>query len=110
SQQEAILQKLLSGCPHIMPLYHSLETIDTKNQVALYQFMPVAGLGSVRRLQEELATLKDNQLKDLIIIHIAKGFLIGLLGMHKEHVYHLDVKSDNLVVSQDGEVSIIDFG
>ncbi len=106
SQQEATLQNALKGKPNIMQLYHFVQASDE----LLYQIMPLAGLGSVGKLKVELAKLNDAKLKELILLHIAQGLLIGLWAMHKEHIYHLDKKPDNLVVDAEGNIAVIDFG
>lgn len=111
SKNEAKIQQKLLNKPHIMPLYDFIEAPASKTrQPAYYQFMPLAGLGNVAKLQTQLNQLNDFPLKELVITHIAQSLLLGLWHMHQAGIYHLDVKPDNLVVDKDGLVYLIDFG
>ena len=111
SKHEAVLQKKLANTPCIMPLYDFQETVNSGTQEpVIYQFMPLAGLGNVNKLRQQLIQLNDARLKDLIIIHIAKSLLLALWHMHRLHIAHLDVKPHNLVADLDGKIYLIDFG
>lgn len=112
SENEAVIQQKLAHKPHIMPLFDSIRDKSTKTQQpVLYQFMPLACLGgNVHYLGTHLAKLTDAHLKECVIIHIASSLLLGLWHMHQLGIYHLDIKPANMVVNQEGEVFIIDFG
>lgn len=112
SKFEALLQKKVAHIPYVMPLYDYEESLssDETGQQALYQFMPLAGLGNVSQLRLHLNELNDPRLKYLIILHIAKNLLLGLWHLHRMNIYHLDIKPDNLVVDLEGKIYLIDFG
>jgi len=40
----------------------------------------------------------------------ARQFLVGLAACHARHVYHRDLKPDNLLVARDGSLRLADFG
>lgn len=45
-----------------------------------------------------------------VIAYIMKRILIGLKALHAKRQLHRDLKSDNVLISLDGEVKIADFG
>jgi len=105
SEKEARLQLALSGLPCIIP------TLDTcKTDETLYLVTELAGLGSAAKLKEQIDKITDHTFKEQVIYCLAKGLLTGLSQMHQRGFYHLDMKPHNLVVRQDGQIFIIDFG
>jgi p21-activated kinase 2 len=45
-----------------------------------------------------------------VIAYIMREALIGLKSLHKKRQLHRDLKSDNILISKEGEVKIADFG
>jgi len=83
--------------------------INPDGQVALYQFMELAGLGSADKLRTPLSRL-DGTFKEQLLFCLADGLLQGLSEMHQAGFCHLDIKPNNLAVQHDGAVRLIDFG
>ena len=110
SRNEALLQFQLKGRPNIMPLLDSVDSKSSADELALYQFMPLAGFGNGRVLKTKLAWLDDISLKNKILVHTAKALLTGNQAMHELQIYHLDNKPDNFVIYKEGKIEIIDFG
>lgn len=110
SEEEARLQKQLSKNPNIMPLLDSIQTMGGNLKPVLYHFMPLAGLGNGNKINTYLTQCTNQELKQKILIHIAKGLLTGVSSMHQAHIYHLDIKPDNMVIDIQGNVFVIDFG
>jgi non-specific serine/threonine protein kinase len=54
--------------------------------------------------------LKDGSLKQKELIDIASGIANGLNAAHNADITHRDIKSENIIISKDGQVKIIDFG
>ena len=45
-----------------------------------------------------------------VIAYILKRILIGLNALHTKRPLHRDLKSDNVLLSLDGDIKIADFG
>src|ERR1700733_7821816 len=108
-EAEATIQTALSKQPHIMPAIDMYRAINPDGQVALYQVMELAGLGSADKLKTPLSRL-DGTFKEQILCCLAEGLLQGLSEMHQAGFCHLDIKPNNLAVQHDGTVRLIAFG
>ena len=54
--------------------------------------------------------LKDGPLKQKELIDIASGITDGLNAAHNADITHRDIKSENIIITKDGQPKIIDFG
>ena len=54
--------------------------------------------------------LKDGPLKQKELISIATGIADGLNAAHNADIIHRDIKSENIIITKDGQPKIIDFG
>jgi len=50
------------------------------------------------------------QYSEDVVKYVLKKSLEGLDFLHQKHIIHRDIKSDNLLMSQNGEVKLADFG
>ncbi len=50
------------------------------------------------------------RLPDVAVVHIACEVLRGLAHVHASGFAHCDVKPENVIISRNGEVKIVDFG
>jgi len=68
--------------------------------------------GSVATLMKPMATLKDPGpgLPEKFIIPIARELALGLKYIHEAGVLHRDMKSNNVLILEDGRVQLCDFG
>jgi hypothetical protein len=110
SRNEAALQLALKGEPNILPLLDTIEMTDSRGHPVLYQFMQLAGFGNGDQLKIQLSFLTDTGLKQRYLLHTAHNLLSGLSAMHRQHVFHLDIKPSNFVIDHLGDIFIIDFG
>jgi len=116
SQFEAKIQIDLSNKVNkeesrLMPLFDVIEEKDDNGKVVqLYLVMPLVSFINVKELRNKLKEEKDEQLKSLAIKIIFQNLLIGLWQMHQHDYYHMDVKCENMVVSNDGHFFLIGFG
>jgi serine/threonine protein kinase len=110
SRNEATLQLALKGEPNILPLLDTMEMKDRNGHPVLYQFMQLAGFGNGDQLKIQLSFLTDTGLKQQCLLHTARSLLLGLSTMHRQHIFHLDMKPSNFVIDHLGDIFIIDFG
>ena len=54
--------------------------------------------------------VRRGKLPESIIAYIMKQVLKGLLCLHNKHIVHRDIKSDNIMISSDGDIKLGDFG
>uniref|UniRef100_A0A672QM60 non-specific serine/threonine protein kinase n=1 Tax=Sinocyclocheilus grahami TaxID=75366 RepID=A0A672QM60_SINGR len=69
--------------------------------------MEYCGAGSVTDL---LKKTKGNCLKEDWIAYICREVLRGLLHLHSHHVIHRDIKGQNVLLTENAEIKLVDFG
>ncbi|XP_048035600.1 misshapen-like kinase 1 isoform X1 [Megalobrama amblycephala] len=73
----------------------------------LWLVMEYCGAGSVTDL---LKKTKGNCLKEDWIAYICREVLRGLLHLHSNHVIHRDIKGQNVLLTENAEIKLVDFG
>uniref|UniRef100_A0A673KQW0 non-specific serine/threonine protein kinase n=1 Tax=Sinocyclocheilus rhinocerous TaxID=307959 RepID=A0A673KQW0_9TELE len=73
----------------------------------LWLVMEYCGAGSVTDL---LKKTKGNCLKEDWIAYICREVLRGLLHLHSHHVIHRDIKGQNVLLTENAEIKLVDFG
>ena len=58
----------------------------------------------------ELVMDRAGNLPEKVMAYIAREILNGLLTLHAHHRIHRDLKSDNVLISTEGDVKLGDFG
>ncbi len=93
-----ILSKLHSR--HIIAFYDSFNQDGTDMIVMEY----VEGVSLESKLK------KEKRLQTSEVIHIITQILLALEEVHHHKVFHRDIKPDNIHITVDGEVKLLDFG
>ncbi|XP_069799042.1 nik-related protein kinase isoform X2 [Dendropsophus ebraccatus] len=73
----------------------------------LWLVMEYCGAGSVTDLVKKT---KGNCLKEDWIAYICREVLRGLAHLHAHHVIHRDIKGQNVLLTENAEVKLVDFG
>ncbi|XP_034533235.1 mitogen-activated protein kinase kinase kinase kinase 4 isoform X6 [Notolabrus celidotus] len=73
----------------------------------LWLVMEFCGAGSITDL---VKNTKGNQLKEDWIAYISREILRGLAHLHAHHVIHRDIKGQNVLLTENAEVKLVDFG
>ncbi|XP_049340081.1 mitogen-activated protein kinase kinase kinase kinase 4 isoform X3 [Astyanax mexicanus] len=73
----------------------------------LWLVMEYCGAGSVTDLVKKS---KGNCLKEDWISYICREVLRGLSHLHSHHVIHRDIKGQNVLLTENAEVKLVDFG
>ncbi|XP_017285546.1 mitogen-activated protein kinase kinase kinase kinase 4 isoform X3 [Kryptolebias marmoratus] len=73
----------------------------------LWLVMEFCGAGSITDL---VKNTKGNQLKEDWIAYISREILRGLSHLHAHHVIHRDIKGQNVLLTENAEVKLVDFG
>uniref|UniRef100_A0A8C7ZDH7 non-specific serine/threonine protein kinase n=1 Tax=Oryzias sinensis TaxID=183150 RepID=A0A8C7ZDH7_9TELE len=69
--------------------------------------MEFCGAGSITDL---VKNTKGNSLKEDWIAYISREILRGLAHLHAHHVIHRDIKGQNVLLTENAEVKLVDFG
>uniref|UniRef100_A0A8C4EZQ0 non-specific serine/threonine protein kinase n=1 Tax=Dicentrarchus labrax TaxID=13489 RepID=A0A8C4EZQ0_DICLA len=73
----------------------------------LWLVMEFCGAGSVTDL---IKNTKGNSLKEEWIAYVCREILRGLTHLHQHKVIHRDIKGQNVLLTENAEVKLVDFG
>lgn len=80
------------------------ETFEYKKR--LWIFLEMLNGGAITPFLEDRA----HKLNENICKYIAFKVLMGLKYLHDQNIMHRDIKSDNILVTMEGEIKLADFG
>ncbi|KLO08685.1 kinase-like protein [Schizopora paradoxa] len=83
--------------PNVLPLLGYV--MHGKYPALISEWM---GNGTMKRYMEDHP--------EVSVMNMAKGIAAGLLHLHELNVVHSDLKSDNILISEDGQPLLADFG
>jgi protein-serine/threonine kinase len=86
--------------------FHDAHLVD--NERSLWVVMEYMGAGCLTDILEEFdcgVRMSESQMA-----HVAQRTLSALAYLHARHCIHRDVKSDNVLLNERGEVKLADFG
>ncbi|KAJ8015218.1 hypothetical protein DPEC_G00023850 [Dallia pectoralis] len=84
-----------------------VKSCPTGQDDQLWLVMEYCGAGSVTDLVKKT---KGNYLKEDWIAYICREVLRGLSHLHSHHVIHRDIKGQNVLLTENAEVKLVDFG
>ncbi|KAI7860789.1 kinase-like domain-containing protein [Circinella umbellata] len=98
----AILKKL--NHPNMVKLY---EVLDDPSDDSLYMVFEMAHKGVLMSIEaDKTATPYSNEMARRFFREI----ILGIEYLHNNEIAHRDIKPDNLLLTKDGELKIVDFG
>ncbi|XP_069791758.1 myosin-IIIb-like isoform X5 [Narcine bancroftii] len=104
----SILQSLTSH-PNVVRFYGMFYKTDLKCGGHLWLVLELCNGGSVTELVTNL--LKHGQCMDeSLISYILNGALLGLQHLHNNRIIHRDVKGNNILLTIEGGIKLVDFG
>ncbi|KAG5679675.1 hypothetical protein PVAND_009229 [Polypedilum vanderplanki] len=110
-EEEFLVLRDLS-CRHPnLPKFYGIFLKKTKNkdEDQLWFVMELCLGGSVTDLVHDLRA-KNLSLNDNTIAYILCETLSALAFLHENHIMHRDVKGHNILLTEDGDIKLVDFG
>ncbi|KAI8907222.1 kinase-like domain-containing protein [Gorgonomyces haynaldii] len=101
-EEIAILKKL--NHPNCIKLY---EVLDDPTQDSIFMVIELCQKGTVMSLdtQRDTQPLKPENVRDYF-----RQLLLGIEYLHANEIAHRDIKPDNMMLSKDNVLKIVDFG
>jgi hypothetical protein len=104
---EIINQQAVSGHPNIVKFYDAY-LADGLLWVVL-EFVGAGNLTAITDLHHDFSGV-HLQLKEEHIAYVASEVLKALSYFHSLHRVHRDIKTDNILLNEEGEIKLADFG
>lgn len=98
--------------PHFLPIFDYAEAKNIQEDnigKQWYQMVELAGLGDLERVSSYLNLLIDTNIKNDILRHIGKSILEAFQTLHRLNYFHGDITLDNIVMTTEGDIKLIDF-
>ncbi|CAI5745785.1 unnamed protein product [Peronospora destructor] len=100
-QQEMVLHAELKH-PHVLHVEHVFE--DARNYYMTLEYCARRSLSAI------VKTFPNRQMDEHMVKQIFRQVVTGVVYLHAKDVIHRDLKLANLLINEDGEVKISDFG
>ncbi|XP_074051174.1 myosin-IIIa [Macrotis lagotis] len=108
-EAEYHILKALSDHPNVVKFYGMFFKKGKKNGDQLWLVLELCNGGSVTDLVKGLLK-RGERMSELIIAYILHEALMGLQHLHNNNTIHRDVKGNNILLTTEGGVKLVDFG
>ncbi|XP_071101472.1 myosin-IIIb-like isoform X1 [Haliotis cracherodii] len=108
-EEEFQVLRDLSTHPNIPDFFGMYLKRDGSSEDQIWLVMEMCGGGTVTDLSRAL--IKDSKrLEEGLIGHILRETLKALNHLHSNNVMHRDIKGHNILITESGEIKLVDFG
>ncbi|XP_035386773.1 myosin-IIIa [Electrophorus electricus] len=108
-EAEYCILKALSDHPNVVRFYGMFYKKDVKHGDQLWLVLELCSGGSVTDLAK--GTLRrGDRMEERIIAYILREALMGLQHLHEHKTIHRDVKGNNILLTTQGGIKLVDFG
>ncbi|XP_036109240.1 myosin-IIIb [Molossus molossus] len=108
-EAEYNILQFLPNHPNVVKFYGMFYKADHCVGGQLWLVLELCNGGSVTELVKGLLRL-GRQLDEAVISYILYGALLGLQHLHNNRIIHRDVKGNNILLTTEGGVKLVDFG
>ncbi|XP_043549635.1 myosin-IIIb isoform X2 [Chiloscyllium plagiosum] len=108
-EAEYTILQSLPNHPNVVKFYGMFYKSDLKSGGHLWLVLELCNGGSVTELITNLLK-RDESMEEALISYILYGALLGLQHLHKNRIIHRDVKGNNILLTTEGGVKLVDFG
>ncbi|XP_051857380.1 myosin-IIIa [Antechinus flavipes] len=108
-EAEYHILKALSDHPNVVKFYGMYFKKGKKNGDQLWLVLELCNGGSVTDLVKGLLK-RGERMSELLIAYILHEALMGLQHLHNNNTIHRDVKGNNILLTTEGGVKLVDFG
>ncbi|NXD12772.1 MYO3A protein, partial [Nothocercus nigrocapillus] len=108
-EAEYNILQALSDHPNVVKFYGMYYKKDVKNGDQLWLVLELCNGGSVTDLVKGFLK-RGERMNELIIAYILHEALMGLQHLHENKTIHRDIKGNNILLTTEGGVKLVDFG
>ncbi|XP_055086413.1 myosin-IIIb [Periophthalmus magnuspinnatus] len=108
-EAEYNILRTLSNHPNVVKFYGMFYKTDKLSGGQLWLVLELCNGGSVTELIKGLL-MRSQRLQEPVIAYILYCALLGLQHLHNNRIIHRDVKGNNILLTTDGGVKLVDFG
>uniref|UniRef100_A0A3Q3VNZ2 non-specific serine/threonine protein kinase n=1 Tax=Mola mola TaxID=94237 RepID=A0A3Q3VNZ2_MOLML len=108
-EAECNILRSLSNHPNVVKFYGMFYKSDNLSGGQLWLVLELCNGGSVTELIKGLL-IRGQRLQEPVISYILYSALLGLQHLHNNRIIHRDVKGNNILLTTEGGVKLVDFG
>ncbi|XP_042332773.1 myosin-IIIa isoform X3 [Sceloporus undulatus] len=108
-EAEYNILKALSDHPNVVKFYGLYYKKDVKDGDQLWLVLELCNGGSVTDLVKGFLK-RGERMSEVIIAYILHEALMGLQHLHENKTIHRDIKGNNILLTTEGGVKLVDFG
>ncbi|XP_072300525.1 myosin-IIIb [Eucyclogobius newberryi] len=108
-EAEYNILRTLSNHPNVVKFYGMFYKSEKLSGGQLWLILELCNGGSVTELIKGLL-MRGQRLQEPVIAYILYSALLGLQHLHNNRIIHRDVKGNNILLTTDGGVKLVDFG